>query len=437
MKLPIAILALTTPALAFTPSPRISTPTSSLNAVSKKDTYQITLLPGDGIGPEIMSSCKDVLGALQKRCGFTLEMKEALIGGVAIDEAGDPFPDESLEQCLKSDSVLLSCIGGYKVNYNTLPYIAALLPLPIYSLINIHTLICYMIVQWDSNPRELRPETGLLKMRKSMGLFANLRPAKVLSQLIDASTLKREVVEGVDVMVVRELTGDVYFGTPKGIDVVDGKRVGYNNMIYDETEIERIARVAGDVASKRGGKLCSVDKANVLDVSQLWRDVVTDVITKDFPDVELSHMYVDNAAMQLIRWPKQFDTMVTGNIFGDILSDEASMLVGSLGMLPSASIGESGPGVFEPCHGSAPDIAGQDKANPLALILSAAMMLRYDLDRAEEADILEKAVEAVLDQGLRTADIKQEGDGCKLVGCIEMGKAVADIVATIDMEVKV
>ncbi|KAL7509908.1 hypothetical protein ACHAXN_009057 [Cyclotella atomus] len=404
MKLPIAILALTTPALAFTPSPRISTPTSSLNAVSKKDTYQITLLPGDGIGPEIMSSCKDVLGALQKRCGFTLEMKEALIGGVAIDEAGDPFPDESLEQCLKSDSVLLSCIGGYK---------------------------------WDSNPRELRPETGLLKMRKSMGLFANLRPAKVLSQLIDASTLKREVVEGVDVMVVRELTGDVYFGTPKGIDVVDGKRVGYNNMIYDETEIERIARVAGDVASKRGGKLCSVDKANVLDVSQLWRDVVTDVITKDFPDVELSHMYVDNAAMQLIRWPKQFDTMVTGNIFGDILSDEASMLVGSLGMLPSASIGESGPGVFEPCHGSAPDIAGQDKANPLALILSAAMMLRYDLDRAEEADILEKAVEAVLDQGLRTADIKQEGDGCKLVGCIEMGKAVADIVATIDMEVKV
>jgi len=402
MKLPIAILALATPTSAFAPSARNPTSTTSLSAVSKKDTYQITLLPGDGIGPEIMSSCKEVLGALQKRCGFTLEMKEALIGGVAIDEAGDPFPDESLEQCLKSDSVLLSCIGGYK---------------------------------WDSNPRELRPETGLLKMRKSMGLFANLRPAKVLSQLIDASTLKREVVEGVDVMVVRELTGDVYFGTPKGIDVVDGKRVGYNNMIYSEHEIERIARVAGDVASKRGGKLCSVDKANVLDVSQLWRDVVTDVITKDFPDVELSHMYVDNAAMQLIRWPKQFDTMVTGNIFGDILSDEASMLVGSLGMLPSASIGESGPGVFEPCHGSAPDIAGEDKANPLALILSAAMMLRYDLDRAEEADILEQAVEAVLDQGLRTADIKQEGDGCKLVGCIEMGKAVADIVAKATVEV--
>lgn len=267
-----------------------------------------------------------------------------------------------------------------------------------------------------------------------MGLFANLRPAKVLDQLIDASTLKREVVEGVDVMVVRELTGDVYFGEPKGIDVVDGQRVGYNNMIYHEYEIERIARVAGDVASKRGGKLCSIDKANVLDVSQLWRDVTTDIITKEFPDVELSHMYVDNAAMQLIRWPKQFDVMVTGNIFGDILSDEASMLVGSLGMLPSASIGESGPGVFEPCHGSAPDIAGEDKANPLALILSAAMMLRYDLDRAEEADILEQAVEAVLDQGLRTADIKQDGDDCKLVGCIEMGKAVADIVsATVEV----
>jgi 3-isopropylmalate dehydrogenase len=351
-----------------------------------------------------MTATKSVLAALQERCGFELKMTEALIGGAAIDAANDPFPDESLKQCQSSDSVLLSCIGGYK---------------------------------WDGNPRELRPETGLLKMRKEMGLFANLRPAKVLDQLIDASTLKREVVEGVDVMVVRELTGDVYFGAPKGIDVVDGQRVGYNNMIYSEGEIERIARVAGDVASKRGGKLCSVDKANVLDVSQLWRDVVTDIITKEFSDVELSHMYVDNAAMQLIRWPKQFDTMVTGNIFGDILSDEASMLVGSLGMLPSASIGESGPGVFEPCHGSAPDIAGEDKANPLALILSAAMMLRYDLDRAEEADILEKAVEAVLDQGLRTADIKQDGDDCKLVGCIEMGEAVAKIVSTVDAAVEV
>jgi len=330
-----------------------------------------------------------------------MNLNEALIGGCAIDAANDPFPQESLDQCLASDSVLLACIGGYK---------------------------------WDANPRELRPETGLLKMRKEMGLFANLRPAKVIDQLIDASTLKREVVEGVDVMVVRELTGDVYFGEPKGIDVINGERVGYNNMIYSESEIERIARVAGDVASKRGGKLCSVDKANVLDVSQLWRDVVTDVISKDFSDVELSHMYVDNCAMQLIRWPKQFDTIVCGNIFGDILSDEASMLVGSLGMLPSASIGESGPGVFEPIHGSAPDIAGENKANPLAMILSAAMMLKYDLDRPAEALLLEEAVEAVLEKGLRTADIKQDGDGCELIGCVEMGEAIAELVES--MEIK-
>jgi len=369
-------------------------------AVSKKDSYSITLLPGDGIGPEITEATKLVLEALCKRSGFNLELKEALIGGAAIDAENDPFPESTLQQCLASDSVLLACIGGYK---------------------------------WDKNPRELRPETGLLKMRKEMGLFANLRPAKVIPQLLDASTLKKEVVEGVDVMVVRELTGDVYFGTPKGIDTVDGERVGYNNMIYRESEIDRIARVAGDVASKRTGKLCSVDKANVLDVSQLWRDVVTTVITKDFPDVELSHMYVDNAAMQLIRWPKQFDTIVCGNIFGDILSDEASMLVGSLGMLPSASIGSSGPGVFEPCHGSAPDIAGQDKANPLAMILSAAMMLTYDLDRAEEGLLLERAVEAALDSHVRTADIKQENDGCKLVGCNEMGKIVAEIVSTIEI----
>jgi len=371
-----------------------------LSAVARRDTYDVTLLPGDGIGPEITAATKVVLKALAERCGFTINLREALIGGAALDAVNDPFPAESLAQCQASDSVLLACIGGYK---------------------------------WDSNPRELRPESGLLKMRKSMQLFANLRPAKVLPQLIDSSTLKREIVEGVDVMVVRELTGDVYFGTPKGIDVVNGERVGYNNMIYSESEIVRIARVAGDVASKRGGKLCSVDKANVLDVSQLWREVVTDTITKEFPDVTLSHMYVDNAAMQLIRWPKQFDTIVCGNIFGDILSDEASMLVGSLGMLPSASIGESGPGVFEPCHGSAPDIAGENKANPLAMILSAAMMLQYDLDRPEEAALLERAVEAALDAGFRTPDLKQEGDGCQLVGCEEMGQAVAKLVAEVDM----
>lgn len=409
MKLPlVTVAAFVTNASAFMPATfvgrKATPPSSALNAVSKKDSYSVTLLPGDGIGPEITTATKDVLSTLCERCGFEIELKEALIGGAAIDAKNDPFPDESLEQCRSSDSVLLACIGGYK---------------------------------WDNNPRELRPETGLLKMRKEMGLFANLRPAKVLSQLVDASTLKREIVEGVDVMVVRELTGDVYFGTPKGIDERDGERVGYNNMIYSESEIDRIARVAGDVASKRGGKLCSVDKANVLDVSQLWREVVTDIIEKDFPDVELSHMYVDNAAMQLIRWPKQFDTIVCGNIFGDILSDEASMLVGSLGMLPSASLGESGPGVFEPCHGSAPDIAGEDKANPLAMILSAAMMLKYDLDRPAEAQLLEDAVEEALEQGLRTPDIKQEGDGCKLIGCTEMGRAVSDIVAKIDMPVTV
>jgi len=256
-----------------------------------------------------------------------------------------------------------------------------------------------------------------------MGLFANLRPAKVIPQLIDASTLKREVIEGVDIMVVRELTGGIYFGTPKGIEVdANGVRKGYSTAVYTEPEIERITKVAANVAMKRNKKLCSVDKANVLEVSQLWREVVIKT-AKDFPQIELSHMYVDNCAMQLIRYPKQFDTIVCGNMFGDILSDEASMLVGSLGMLPSASLGEpSGPGVFEPCHGSAPDIAGQDKANPLAQILSAAMMLRYDLSQPEAADQLEKAVEMVLNKGIRTGDIKQ--DGCKLVGCKEMGNEV-------------
>lgn len=375
---------------------------TALNAVPKADSYKVTLLPGDGIGPEITDATKAVLKTLCDRCGFQLNFEEALIGGAAIDAVNDPFPQESLDQCLASDSVLLACIGGYK---------------------------------WDNNPRELRPESGLLKMRKEMGLFANLRPAKVIPQLIDASTLKREVIEGVDIMVVRELTGDVYFGEPKGIDTnaETGERVGYNNMIYYENEIKRIARVAADVATKRQGKLMSIDKANVLDVSQLWKEVVIQICTEEFPDVELKHMYVDNCAMQLIRNPKQFDTIVCGNIFGDILSDEASMLVGSLGMLPSASIGESGPGVFEPIHGSAPDIAGQDIANPLAMILSAAMMLRYDLERPEEALMLENAVEQVLDDKLRTSDLKQEGDGCKLLGCKEMGQAVADIVSKIEI----
>ena len=358
-------------------------------AVASKSNYKITLLPGDGIGPEILNACVPVLEAVGKKNGFTFTFQEADIGGIAIDKHNDPFPDSSLKMCRESDSVLLASIGGYK---------------------------------WDSNPRNLRPETGLLKMRKELGLYANLRPAKVIPQLIDASTLKREVIEGVDIMVVRELTGGIYFGTPKGIEVVNGVRKGYSTAVYTEPEIERITKVALNVAMKRNKKLCSVDKANVLEVSQLWREVVIKT-AKEFSQIELSHMYVDNCAMQLIRYPKQFDTIVCGNMFGDILSDEASMLVGSLGMLPSASLGDpSGPGVFEPCHGSAPDIAGQNKANPLAQILSAAMMLRYDLSRPKEADQIEAAVEIVLNKGFRTGDIKQ--DGCKLVGCKEMGEAV-------------
>eukprot|EP00904_Undaria_pinnatifida_P013815 jgi/Undpi1/9564/HiC_scaffold_27.g12020.m1 len=361
--------------------------------VEAKDSYDVMLLPGDGIGPEITAATVNALEPLESL--FKINFKEALIGGAAIDAEGSPWPDSTLAIAKSSDSILLAAIGGPK---------------------------------WDVNPRELRPETGLLAMRSQLGLFANLRPAKVMKELVDASSLKREIVEGVDIMVVRELTGDVYFGTPKGIDTLpSGERVGYNNMIYHEHEVERIAKVAYDVAMKRGKRLCSVDKANVLDVSQLWRDVVIKMSEK-YPEVELTHQYVDNAAMQLIRWPKQFDVMVTGNIFGDILSDEASMLVGSLGMLPSASMGNpDGPGVFEPCHGSAPDIAGQDKANPLAMILSAAMMLRYDLSRPAEADLVEAAVDIVMDKGYATADIEREGT--TPVGCKEMGEKVKEELA--------
>lgn len=375
---------------AFSPAMNSRKSNHGINmVVAKKDNYVITLLPGDGIGPEILKATVPVLDAIAAKNGFKFTFREADIGGVAIDKHNDPFPDVTYQSCKTADSVLLACIGGFK---------------------------------WDNNPRELRPETGLLKMRKSMDLFANLRPAKVIPQLIDASTLKREVIEGVDIMVVRELTGGIYFGLPNTVVVENGVRKGISTGVYSEPEIERIARVALNVAMKRNSRLCSVDKANVLEVSQLWRDVVIKT-AKESPSVELSHMYVDNCAMQLIRNPKQFDTIVTGNMFGDILSDEASMLVGSLGMLPSASLGDpSGPGVFEPCHGSAPDIAGKDLANPLAQILSAAMMLRFDLNRPLEADQIERAVEAVLDKGLRTGDIKQ--DGCTLVGCIQMGKEV-------------
>jgi len=356
--------------------------------------YRITLLPGDGIGPEIMVVAVDVLKVVAKRFDLNFDFQTALIGGAAIDETGEPLPSATLDTCRSSDSVLLAAIGGYK---------------------------------WDALPSDKRPEAGLLGLRAGLELFANLRPAKILPQLIDASTLKREVVEGVDIMVVRELTGGIYFGKPKGIFATEtGERRGVNTMVYSESEIERIGKVAFETAQKRGGKLCSVDKANVLDVSQLWREKMTK-LASEYPNVELSHLYVDNAAMQLVRAPKQFDTIVTGNLFGDILSDAAAMLTGSIGMLPSASLGASGPGVYKPVHGSAPDIAGQDKANPLAQVLSAAMMLRYGLNEPQAASKLENAVFQVLDQGYRTGDIMSEG--MTLVGCKAIGEALLTVIS--------
>ena len=356
--------------------------------------HRVTLLPGDGIGPEIISVTIEVLDAIASKHDLKFTFSEALIGGAAIDETGEPLPEETLTACRQSDAILLAAIGGYK---------------------------------WDNLPRHQRPETGLLGMRAGLGLFANLRPATILPQLIDASSLKREVVEGVDIMVVRELTGGIYFGQPKGVfETETGEKRGVNTMAYSASEIDRIAKVGFETAQKRSGRLCSVDKANVLDVSQLWRDRIT-AMAKDYSDVELSHLYVDNAAMQLVRAPKQFDTIVTGNLFGDILSDAAAMLTGSIGMLPSASLGEAGkPGVFEPVHGSAPDIAGQDKANPLAQVLSAAMMLRYGLNEPNAATEIENAVSQVLDRGYRTGDIMSSG--MKAVGCKEMGEVLLEII---------
>ena len=354
--------------------------------------YRITLLPGDGIGSEIITVAVDVLNVVGKQYDIEFQFTKALIGGAAIDETGAPLPSETLDTCRQSDSILLAAIGGYK---------------------------------WDNLPREQRPETGLLALRSGLGLFANLRPATILPQLIDASSLKREIVEGVDIMVVRELTGGIYFGKPKGIFATEtGEKRGVNTMAYTEAEIDRIVKLGFETAQKRRGKLCSVDKANVLDVSQLWRDRITAMATQ-YPNIELSHLYVDNAAMQLVRDPKQFDTIVTGNLFGDILSDAAAMLTGSIGMLPSASLSADGPGVYEPVHGSAPDIAGQDKANPLAQVLSAAMMLRYGLNEPEAATKIEQAVTQVLDAGYRTGDIISEG--MKAVGCKGMGEALLKV----------
>jgi len=349
--------------------------------------YNVTILPGDGIGPEIMKVAQSALEVAGAKADVAFTFTEALVGGSAIDAHGTPLPEETLEICKASDAVLLAAIGGYK---------------------------------WDNLPSAQRPEQGLLGLRAGLGVFANLRPATVLPQLIEASTLRRDVVEGTDIMVVRELTGGIYFGKPKGFGVNEaGERIGFNTMVYSEPEVDRIAKVAFEIARKRKGRLCSVEKANVLEVSQLWKERVIET-HKEFSDVELSHMYVDNAAMQLIRNPTQFDTIVTGNIFGDILSDAASMLTGSIGMLPSAAIGLDGPGLYEPVHGSAPDIAGQDKANPLAQVLSAAMMMRYQFGEEGIASALEKAVNDVLDDGYRTGDIMQEGK--TQVGCVKMGE---------------
>ncbi len=349
---------------------------------------KIAVLPGDGIGPEIMAQAAKVLNALRTD-GLNVEMEEAPVGGAGYAAAGDPLPAATLELAREAEAVLFGAVGG---------------------------------PQYDSLPRAQRPEQGILGLRKALGLFANLRPAVLYPELASASALKAEVVAGLDIMILRELTGDIYFGQPRGRrHTEDGEREGFDTMRYRESEIRRIARVGFDIAMKRGRRLCSVDKANVLDTSMLWREVVSEV-AKEFPQVELTHMYVDNAAMQLVRAPKQFDVIVTGNMFGDILSDEASMLTGSIGLLPSAALDASNKGLYEPIHGSAPDIAGKGLANPLATILSAAMMLRYTFGRGEVADRIEGAVRHVLRQGLRTADIYQ--DGMRKVGTAEMGNAV-------------
>ena len=336
---------------------------------------KIALLGGDGIGPAVIDEGVKILNAIEKKYGIQFEYERALIGGCAYDDCKKPLPDSTISTAKAADAVYLGAVGDWK---------------------------------YDTLPSDLRPEKALLGIRKELNLFANLRPAIVFDELLESSTLKPEVVKGVDIMMVRELTGDVYFGQPRGIEMIDGQRAGFNNMIYYEKEVERIAHVAFQTAMKRNKKLCSVDKANVLDSSRLWREVIT-TISSQYPQIELTHMYVDNAAMQLIRNPKQFDVVVTGNIFGDILSDEASMLSGSLGMLPSASLSDKNPGMYEPIHGSAPDLKGKNTVNPIATILSAAMMMRYSFGLDEAAIDIENAVKSVLKKGYRTQDIFSQG----------------------------
>ena len=350
--------------------------------------YNISVIKGDGIGPEIVDEAIKVLDAVAGACDFTLDYKEYLMGGCAVDETGVPLPEETVTGVLASDACLFGSIGGEK---------------------------------WDTLPRELRPETGLLKLRAELGVYANLRPAIVYDELVNASTLKPEVIEGCDIMVVRELIGGIYFGQPRAND---GDKA-YNTMVYTKDEIVRIGRQAFEFAMKRDKRVCSVDKANVLEVSQLWRDTMEE-IAKDYPQVELSHMYVDNAAMQLVRNPKQFDVIVTGNIFGDILSDTASMVVGSIGLLPSASTGDK-TAVYEPIHGSAPDIAGQGIANPIATIESAAMMLRYSLGEEKAADMISNAIKNVLKDGYRTKDLAAY-DAKEVLSTTEMGDVIANYI---------
>jgi 3-isopropylmalate dehydrogenase len=352
---------------------------------------QILVLPGDGIGPEIIAEAVKVLQRLQARFGLDLDLEHGLVGGSAYDKHGTPLPDDTLQKAKAADAILLGAVGA-----------------PQYEHLDI----------------SVRPEKGLLGLRSELKLFANLRPAILYPQLAAASTLKPEIVSGLDIMIVRELTGGIYFGQPRGVRTLEnGERQGFNTLVYSESEIERIARVAFDIARKRGKRVCSVDKANVLECTELWREVMS-AVAKDYPDVELSHMYVDNAAMQLVKAPKQFDVMVTTNMFGDILSDAAAMLTGSIGMLPSASLDADTKGMYEPIHGSAPDIAGQGVANPLATILSMSMMLRYSLDQADMADKIDRAVMKVLDQGLRTADIYSTGT--EKVSTAQMGDAVSE-----------
>jgi 3-isopropylmalate dehydrogenase len=357
-------------------------------------TQKVLVLAGDGIGKEIVAEAIKVIEALQKSSGLDVELSYADIGGAAYDAAGHPYPPATQALAKEADAILLGAVGGY---------------------------------EYEQLPRDLRPERGLLGIRADLGLFSNLRPAILNAELADASSLKADVVAGLDIMIVRELTGGIYFGEPRGIRTLDnGEKQGYNTLIYKESEIERIAHSAFQIAMKRNKRLCSVDKANVLEVMELWREVI-DRVAKEYPEVEVSHMYVDNASMQLVKDPKQFDVMVTGNMFGDILSDTAAMLTGSIGMLPSASLDANGKGMYEPIHGSAPDIAGKNIANPLATIMSVSMMLRYSLGQPEIADRIDMAVESVLKQGLRTADIYAEDGKTTKVSTSQMGDAVVAV----------